>query len=739
MDDVRETGATDERLSRDQRLRRRYGSSFPKADLLASDADPSEAGEAWRSWLDDQIQIQGGPVGDAQLHWSRLRLFRKGIQWISTRDRRRWREPNHTENRIRRVFNLVGPAMDFRVNMLAEQRPGWRADPIPGAGVSGREAAEAQQAVTEYYYYTGRAWLAHLMAASEAQTDGVCFLHVYIDPEEGPKGDDGKPMGDIRTDIATAFEVWADPEARSIHRQRPARWAFVRRTMALETARILTGDDQLTADDDAREPDPYNLAADITSWTGGIPPYPSHRYTLGGQRVWDFKIYLRPSRDFPKGRWFHVVGGKLVASGTLPGETIPLIPVRDGSTDPSLFPQPVATDWVADQTSVNALGSKILEYARAHSGSRLLAMEGTILKESWTDIVGSIINYQGTKPDVLNPMRASGDLWTAFREAVSMLEDKTGHNDLARGKLGGSSEAGFQDVSGRAALAAREMFERQFGPPIRASAEAGSEWAEVVVAYTRWLYRGKPRSLPATGRPDLAKKITSESLGDQTMVYMDPETLMPLPRALRNQMLFDHLQQGLISVDEYRKRAPYAEVRNLAMGDLDQWNRAQTINTTLEEGYRKLETLEPEELWSDSTGLAVLFQDDPEIHMRALNELVLDDSKPWALRRLAFTRWGIYSDLNQAKNHPPELAAAGIPAPPVPLEVVGTPPSVLQASEASRQETSFPGGTGDVPGAGGQPSAAAAPDTMPVASPAASTAAPQPLGSFGAIEASLSQ
>jgi hypothetical protein len=167
--------------SQKERLQRKFGVDFP--DLTSTN------GPDWRRWIEGQRRKQEPIMRDKRLHWARHRHFRAGQQWISTRDGRLWREPQSDVNDLRPVLNVVGPALDFRLGILSEQRPGFRHEPI-GGGVSGRETADAQQAVAEYYFFVLKAWQTFLDAWFHSQTDGVAFVHIYVDTSKGPSKED---------------------------------------------------------------------------------------------------------------------------------------------------------------------------------------------------------------------------------------------------------------------------------------------------------------------------------------------------------------------------------------------------------------------------------------------------------------------------------------------------------------------------------------------------------------------
>ena len=719
---------------------------------------------------------------DKRLHWSRHRHFRHGHQWISTRDGRLWREPQSDVNDLRPVLNVVGPALDFRLGILSEQRPGFRHEPI-GGGVAGREAAEAQQAVSEYYYYVLRAWNVFQDAWYHAQTDGVSFVHVFVDKTAGPERDDldlipptderylglqaqgyrvrddqllelpyaeegivappDAPArviyeGEISSRILLAHEVLFDPEARSVNgpTEPRARWALVRRMRDVQQARLETGDPTIESEMViTSQSDVLDMPIDRSmGWQRGLPPFPTRR-----QRIIDgvpeYLLWISPDQHEPGlelGRWMRIVGNVIVDAGEeLPGGVIPLARFTDGSPDTDIFPRPVISDWIGDQTAINALLGSLLKHARFFAGGRMLAPKNTILEETYSTVVGSYVEFQGIKPDVMPPVPAGPDAWKLLDWMIKKLEDKSGWSDIARGQMSESGSA--QDVSGRAVLASQQLFERTFGPSVRAAAEGATEWAHLIVRYAQWLF-DEPRLIPAVGgRGDLAKSISSEKLGDRPLVYVDPETLMPMPRALRQQLLEDQLDKGRITLATYQKRSLYADVRDLPMGEMDQWQRAMWINTTLSEKWQEISQVDPLERYAPDS-LPVLWQDDPAAHKMSLMEIILDERKPWGLRSLCLERWGIYDQLERAQQDPTGQAL-------VPPEIIGAPPDKIAVQPPPAALAQMGGGPAAPPGGPpaqggmnpGVPLFSPAPTNAPMLPEASKQAAPA-LGQMGGVE-----
>ena len=747
-----------ELTEREKELAQVYGMGFPDlADLDTGDPKSrKEYGEKLRLWIDAQVTDQESVIRDKRLHWMRHRLFRKGRQWISTRDGRKWREVGADDNRLRVTGNFVGPALNFRLGILEEQRPGWKHEPMPGGGPDGRERAEGQQALVEHIFKTQKIWQLIKKVGFLNQTDGTSFLQVYLgDPDASqesasktvvPEGDEryqglvaqghkkvkggvrleAEPGPAIKTAVVPAHQTWWDPEAQTPNGpDSPALWCFLRRPMAVETARLASG--EMAMEGDARCPGDEDVDWNLdTQYERGLPPYPN-RKTVGRQRqyCWEHVVYLRANKVLGgKGKWYRLIGDCLVEQGTLAGGLIPLARFTDGTPDDDIFVRPEMSDWIGDQMLLNSTLSIAAEYGRSHSGSRLLAMKDTQISETWNSIVGSIIEFNGPKPDVLSALRANPDLWQLLQFALRSLENKTGWDDLGRGKIAGDSVKGFQDVSGRAVLAAIQQYERRFGPSIRAAAEGATEWAQLVVAHAQVAYT-QAQMIPMTGRGDLARAIDKDNIAGPCVVYLDPDTLVPLPRTLRNQMLVDLLDKNMISKAEYKKRAPFAEIRDVHMGDTDHWERAQWINTVLEQNWKTLHKKSAEELYSVESGVLVLWQDDVNVHMEALQQLALDERKPWELRKMALDRWGVYSDLQRTKVWVPETM---LPQPPAPVEVVGVPLSVPRMEERPEPTVVAGGPMGEVPGASAQPGASPSPLDAPLATSRGSAQRPMPLG-----------
>jgi hypothetical protein len=145
--------------------------------------DPTE--EQWCAWgpsLWGRHEASMQPI----LHRAeKLRNFRDGNQWISSRGYGMWYVPPKPSGMVRVVDNMMAPAMDYRVEIVAEQRPGFKTKP-ENQDQRTLKRAEAQQAGVEYQFDQQKIPKIQREAEYWAQSDGVAFLESFWDPDRGP-------------------------------------------------------------------------------------------------------------------------------------------------------------------------------------------------------------------------------------------------------------------------------------------------------------------------------------------------------------------------------------------------------------------------------------------------------------------------------------------------------------------------------------------------------------------------
>lgn len=614
-----------------------YGADFP---LLLPGQE--EEGRAWASWVRGRWVAHRGAV-ERHLHLvERNRLFRIGQQWVSSRGRGPWREPLKPVDTARVVYNMVDKSLDQRLQIMSDQRPGFKVEPTT-VDPEEKRKAEARQIALEYQYDEQNMDNIRRTAGFWAQTDGVSFLHTYWDAEKGPwdsRMADGhmpsKPLGDLATKVLRVEQVRVSSNAtstdtpyyvisREVLSATEAAWRYgVSGALASHNSDAIVGTSDLATD------------AGMNRWVLDQTTIGEGDRLRMQETVERFTIYVDRHPDLlPNGLQIVIVGDTMV-SGPLPllFGVIPVVPFRDGSADPSYYPRPIMEQWLDHQVRINALVSKWVDSVRVNAAGRFLTRAGTIVTET---IVGGgtslmEVNSGRALDDIMRPVPGFSvgqdckDLLSLEKKA---FEDASGYNDTSRGQISG-------DASGRAILAAREQLERVFAPCVGAAATALTAWAKVQVAGMAFGY-DVPRDLGAVGnsRPDLAHALTRDMFDGPVSLRVEPETLMPMPRVYRQFLLDSWLDKGVITQQQYLRRQPTAMISDMDTPDEDQSARAKRICESL-----RLKQQPPEMRW----------QDNEAIHQDILErEIILRDDLDPTIVQAAQDRWGQLAQQSQMK------------------------------------------------------------------------------------------
>lgn len=616
-----------------------YGSDFP----LAKDIPPTRAD--WAGWANGLWARHQGGVQPRLYLAERNRSFRKGVQWIAPSNGGPWRTPIAPRDQVRAVENVIAPALDMRVQIITEQRPGFRTKPAK-SDAPAMKKAEAQQAALEYQYDSQNMAEVQREAAYWAGTDGCSFLETYWDPYAGPwdelpvNPDDpqsqtiSQPMGDLRTRVRRIEQVRVSAEATA---NLKPHYVVIRELIPAAHAAGLYGSDVLDTAETGSDSSQANIQQSGMFRNGYELPAQDQLYR-DQATVERTTVYVEPCEYLPKGVTIVALGSNAPYVGPLLSGCVPVVRYTDGSTDPSYFPTPIMDGWVDSQMRINKIKSQWIEAARG--GAKIMARDGTLVQETLQAGSTTVLTVRDPRPfDDLVKIFPAVPFSNESKELMAMerkqFEDLSGWNAVSRGEFA-------SDTSGRAILAIREQLERIFAPPVHAASQAMTEWGKVQLLFMRWGYT-MPRMLSVQGqsRPDLARSISSADFDGVAEVFIDPETLMPMPRSLRLFLLNDMAQRGLISPQEYRRRLPFAWVKNMATPDDDQEARARRCAEAIRQSGNPM-------------ALPVLWQDNEAIHQDILErELILPDETPPPVREAAQQRWQQLAQQAKSKQGPP--------------------------------------------------------------------------------------
>lgn len=637
-------------------LKALYGDAFP---LTKQDGEPES--KDWADWAEDLwARHQSGKR--KRLHYAeRNRLFRQGVQWVSAQNLDKWREPPKPKDAARVVNNVVGPALDQRVQLISENRPGFKTRPVTQDPDDIRKA-EAQQIALEYQYDQQNMRQVIRETSYWNGTDGVAFWLVAWDPDRGPWHEEYQvdhegnpipdeqgqsqvaaryPLGDVWTRVLRMDQVAVSANATAT--ERPSYW-IVRERIPLAQAIALHGEDVVRAS--MHEGTSERLE---TAGTFGLDPVFEDDRLEEQQTVWRYMVFCEPSEFLPRGLVCVVVGDVTALVAELPTGQVPMIRVPDGSTDPAFFPRPIMDDWIDHQVRINVLLSKWVDSIRINAGGRFFTKPKALSHETLVGGLHSFIEVRGTGSiaESVQPVpnfSVGGDVKELLGSEMKAFEQKSGWSAESRGQFS-------SDASGRAILAARESLERVFAEPVAAMAIAMTEWGKITLGWMKWGY-DLPRNLGVMGqgRPDLARAISSDDLDGATDVEVDWETLMPMPRSLKLFMLDQNLEKGIITPQEYRQRMPFAYIRDMQTPDTDHFARARRVAEAIRQGQ---------------PAPPIKWQDNEAIHQDVLErEIILRDDLDPNIVAMAEQRWLQLAQQAMTKQGgaPPPPAPSGAPA-----------------------------------------------------------------------------
>ncbi len=654
-----------------------YGPDFPFIAAIdaaqaagATSVDPRSLmaytePDDWCQWARNRWDAHRASVATHLWMIQRNRLFRAGQQWVSSKGHGPWREPPKQAESARPVHNIIDKALDQRVQVMTDQRPGFEVEPSTVDPDEKRKAEGRQQAL-EYIYDANAMQHEARSTAYWAGTDGVSFWHVYWDRDAGPwdtrmagPGEKGAPLGDLRTQTLRCEQVRVSSNATATA---DPLYVVLRDVIPESEAANLYG--EAAVQDKSQMDGNPGLGAGSQLYEAGLPNWvmditnPGEAERMRNVRTAErFTVYVDRHPDtLPEGLQLVVVGNALVwGPDDLQFGVLPVVPVRDGSTDPSYFPRPIMEQWLDHQMQLNAALALFVNSIRVNASGRFMAHPDAITRETLLGGSVSVIEIGGPGPisDQIMPVQGFSvgqDVKDFIQLKLKALEDATGYNDLSRGQISG-------DASGRAILAAREQLERTCAPPAQAMAKAYMQWAKIMLAGMAWGY-DVPRDLGTIGkgRPDLARALSAKDFQGPTTVKVEEETLMPMPKAYRLFMLDNWHDKGIINNQQYMRRAEFGIISDIATPDEDQEARAKRMADALRLG---MPPSAPR--WTDNEAI---FQDVLE------REILLQDDLDEAIVAQATAVWTQYANqaIQKQGGAPPggAPAPAGAPSAPVP-------------------------------------------------------------------------
>ena len=263
------------------------------------------------------------------------------------------------------------------------------------------------------------------------------------------------------------------------------------------------------------------------------------------------KLYERPNKLCPKGRYAVVVNGRTVHQEDWPfpaKDKLNLFVFRQQQVEGSWVGTTLMNDAVPIQVQYNFMRSCIAEHAKKVGNARLMATQGSFMEEDLSDDPGSVLWYTpdlgGAPPQYLRPPDLPRWMVGEAGALSAELDDVMFVHATSRG------EASFDRASGQALALLAEKDDSPLG---LMAFEESQGWAEIG-EWVLKLYQERVietrvvQAHPGVGQPGQVRVAhwNGKMLKGQTRCVVPLETTLPVSQAAQQAFARDMWDRGLI-------------------------------------------------------------------------------------------------------------------------------------------------------------------------------------------------
>ena len=398
--------------------------------------------------------------------------------------------------------------------------------------------------VMQWVPLTGKAfwWLRY-------DEDRVAYAPTMLDGQREPI------MGDVEVDYGSAFEFLpADPgievlaEQPEIMRVRMVKCRDIEQRFQLPVGSIPK---------ESNDADLFFYQRQIADLGTRQQGMASRAVTAMGDDISDgyalqIECFTAPCAKYPQGRYVVVAGHKLLkAHMELPGQfqhvhrnPYPCVEFCDDAAPGQFWPDAFVERMVGLASEYNEYRSKMSENLAMHFFPKLVvAKQLNLAEDAYTSEAGERLNVNYVPgipmPNFLQPSSVIGDAWNVLNTIKREMDDVSLIYPSVLGGAGGAS-SGFQTNL------LQEAADQVHGPAIQRNAMALEE-AYYKMRHLMKLHYSEPRLISVMGRNNLPEiyEFTRDSIDEQADVRIEPDSLMPMLRSARVDMIRGMFGDGL--------------------------------------------------------------------------------------------------------------------------------------------------------------------------------------------------
>lgn len=453
---------------------------------------------------------------------------------------------SRTLSRNRVHVNKVLPSVQNRLSRICKNPPRYEVRPN-SSDTEDKEAARLSLDVVNMVWDQQKVNKKRIDLMMWVQQCGHSYLKVSFDDQLGkamvdPVSGELSYEGDIRIDTVSAFEVYPDPQAKTLEEATYIIQAKVRKLDYFKTHYPENG--HLVKEEDA-----WLLSAQYEMRINSLNNRGQGQtgsQTIMKNSAIELAYYEKRSKDHPNGRMVVTANGVLLANKELPVGEIPFAKFDDVVVGGKYYSESVITHARPIQDQYNRVISMRAQWTNRLLAGKYLAPKGHgIIQESPNDESGEVIQYNpvpNAPPPSALPVPVIPEY--AYKEEdrlQQMMYDIFGINEISRGQL---PAAGIPAVGMQFLM---EQDDTRIGIVTENHEHAFARIGQLITMYAAKFFK-TPRLLKIVGKNNeyAIKSFIGADLRDSHDVIVIRGSTLPGSKVLKRQEVINAYQQGLL-------------------------------------------------------------------------------------------------------------------------------------------------------------------------------------------------
>lgn len=468
----------------------------------------------------------------------------------------------------RRVYeNLILPAAQNRMARLCKSAPKWEVIPEDNSNEA-REEARLSHDVLLQLWEDAQVNHTRLELIMWLQQCGHAFLKVSHDDQLGDELVDpvtGQVLGyegKVRVDPVSAFEVFADPLAKTM---KDAQWVIHAQVRKLDYFRSHYGERGKLVKEEGAWLLSLQYEQRIQSMsTAGVNSVGS-QIQMQNAAI-ELCYYERRSQKHPRGRMIVTANGVLLENKKLPVGEIPLVKFDDVLIAGKFFSEATITHARPLQDQYNRVLFNRAKWANRLLAGKYIAARGHGLhEEALDDESGEVIEFdpvQGaSEPHAVQPPTMPAYAYQETDQLKSSLFQIFGLGEVSRGQI---PSAGIPAVGMQLLL---EQDETRIGIEVEQHELAFADVGQLMLQYAAKYYK-TPRKLMKRGLNGemQVQEYDGSRLPEKPRVRVKRGSMVPTSLAMRRQEIVNAYQMGFLG-DPADPEVREATMEKMEFGD----------------------------------------------------------------------------------------------------------------------------------------------------------------------------